>query len=251
MIRLKHLLTEQFGRIDSELILATTLVLEAGGEGSNGMLAVAHVINNRAKENHNAWGTNPVKQVLQPYQFSMWNDYTAGSEKWGDVLKRAQARTDQWSYALPLAKQLRVGSISSKDITLGATFYYNPKTANKDSLGFTKHPDYVQTKTIGRHVFGTLIDNPSDTKKQAAVKQSTNINKSTTHTVKSGDTLSELAEKYEITIQQLKQINGLTSDNIRIGQKLYVQLTKPVPNKKPVPTTLKQTIKDNPWDDMF
>ena len=246
MIRLKHLLIEQFGRIDSELILATTLVLEAGGEGPNGMLAVAHVINNRAKENHNGWGTNPVKQVLQPYQFSMWNDYNAGSEKWGDVLKRAQGRTDQWSYALPLAKQLRVGSMTSNDITLGATFYYNPKTANKDSLGFTKHPDYVQTKTIGRHVFGTLIDNPTDTKKQA-----TNINKSATHIVKSGDTLSELATKYKITVQQLKQINGLTSDNIKIGQKLYVQLTNPTPNKKSVPTTTKQTIKDNPWDDMF
>ena len=246
MIRLKDLLIEQFGRIDSELILATTLVLEAGGEGSNGMLAVAHVINNRVKENHNGWGTNPVNQVLHPYQFSMWNDYNAGSEKWGDVLNRAQVRTNQWSYALPLAKQLRAGSISSKDITLGATFYYNPKTANKDSLGFTKHPDYVQTKTIGRHVFGTLIDNPADTKKQA-----TNINKSATHIVKSGDTLSELATKYKITIQQLKQINGLTSDNIKIGQKLYVQLTKPVPNKKSVPTTPKQTIKDNPWDDMF
>lgn len=246
MIRLKHLLIEQFGRIDSELILATTLVLEAGGEGPNGMLAVAHVINNRVKENHNGWGTNPVKQVLQPYQFSMWNDYNAGSEKWGDVLKRAQVRTNQWSYALPLAKQLRAGSISSKDITLGATFYYNPKTANKDSLGFTKHPDYVQTKTIGRHVFGTLIDNPTDTKKQA-----TNINKSATHIVKSGDTLSELATKYKITVQQLKQINGLTSDNIKIGQKLYVQLTNPTSNKKSVPTTTKQTIKDNPWDDMF
>ena len=69
--------------------------------------------------------------------------------------------------------------------------------------------------------------------------------------VKSGDTLSELAAKYKITVQQLKQINGLTSDNIKIGQKLYVQLTKPVPNKKPVPVTPKQTIKDNPWDDMF
>jgi LysM repeat protein len=82
-------------------------------------------------------------------------------------------------------------------------------------------------------------------------KQTTNINKSVTHIVKSGDTLSELAEKYKITIQQLKQINGLTSDNIKIGQKLYVQLTKPTSNKKSNTTTPKQTIKDNPWDDMF
>jgi len=113
-------------------------------------------------------------------------------------------------------------------------------------------------------------------------KQTNNINKSVTHIVKSGDTLSALAAKYKITVQQLKQINGLTSDNIKIGQKLYVQLTKPTsnkkkdrwgrpstskwygfdpqtkkysntttPNKKSNTTTPKQTIKDNPWDDMF
>lgn len=217
MIRLKSLLVEQFGRIDSELILATTLVLEAGGEGNNGMLAVAHVINNRAKENHNGWGTNPVKQVLRPYQFSMWNDYNAGKETWGDVLKRAQARKSQWEYAFALAKQLRAGNLASVDPTKGAIFYYNPRTADKDSLGFTKHPDYVQTKTIGQHIFGTMNTNDVED------KPSKKSGKSIEYTIKPGETLGGIANRNNTTIDAIIAKNpGLKPDRIRDGQKIKI-----------------------------
>lgn len=219
MIQLKMLLTEQFGRIDSELILATTLVLEAGGEGNAGMDAVAHVILNRAKTNHNGWGTKPVQQVLRPYQFSMWNEYTRGREKWTDVLKKARARTEQWAYALPLAKQLYAGTLSSKDLTGGATFYYNPKTANPDSLGFTKHPDWVQTKKLGKHVFGTLKAKD----KQDTAKSTTKTTKSSKYTVKSGETLGGIANRNKTTVAAiLKKNPGLNADRIKVGQTIVI-----------------------------
>ena len=41
-----------------------------------------------------------------------------------------------------------------------------------------------------------------------------------TYTVKSGDTLSGIAARHGVTVNQLKQWNGLTSNNIKIGQKL-------------------------------
>ncbi|WP_034345422.1 M23 family metallopeptidase [Deinococcus misasensis] len=44
----------------------------------------------------------------------------------------------------------------------------------------------------------------------------------TDYTVKSGDTLSRIAQQYGITVQELKQANNLTSDIIRIGQKLDI-----------------------------
>ena len=40
--------------------------------------------------------------------------------------------------------------------------------------------------------------------------------------VKSGDTLSKISRKYGTTVQQLKNWNGLRSDNIAIGQRLKV-----------------------------
>jgi LysM repeat protein len=221
MIQLKSLLAEQFGRIDSELIVATTLVLEAGGEGTTGMDAVAHVINNRAKTNHNGWGTTAVKQVLRPYQFSMWNKYTQGKERWTDVLKTARARKDQWAYAYPLAKQLVAGALSSKDITKGATFYYNPVTADTDSLGFTRDPNYVQTKKIGRHVFGTI--KKEDTKTSTADTPTKPSGKSKPYTVKAGETLGGIANRNKTTVADiLKKNPRLDANKLQVGQTIQI-----------------------------
>ena len=44
----------------------------------------------------------------------------------------------------------------------------------------------------------------------------------TTYTVKSGDTLGKIAERHRCTVAQLKAWNNLSSNNIRVGQKLIV-----------------------------
>ena len=41
--------------------------------------------------------------------------------------------------------------------------------------------------------------------------------------VKSGDTLYKIANKYNLTVDELKNINNLTSNNLSIGQKLNVK----------------------------
>jgi N-acetylmuramoyl-L-alanine amidase len=40
-----------------------------------------------------------------------------------------------------------------------------------------------------------------------------------------GDTLSEIASRHRVSLQSLRRANGLSSDNIRIGQKLVIPLT--------------------------
>ena len=44
-----------------------------------------------------------------------------------------------------------------------------------------------------------------------------------TYTVKSGDTLSDIASKNGVTVSQLKEWNGLSGHNIKVGQKLKVK----------------------------
>lgn len=53
------------------------------------------------------------------------------------------------------------------------------------------------------------------------------------HTVKSGQTLSEIADKYEVSVNELKKWNRLKTSRILKGQKLYVQMhvKKQVPVK--------------------
>ncbi len=53
--------------------------------------------------------------------------------------------------------------------------------------------------------------------------QQTSSSGATTHTVKSGDTLSGIATKYGTTVANIKKLNELTSNNIKIGQKLKVK----------------------------
>jgi len=44
----------------------------------------------------------------------------------------------------------------------------------------------------------------------------------TTHRVQRGDTLSEIADQYDVTVSQLRQWNNIRGSNIRIGQRLTV-----------------------------
>ena len=43
-----------------------------------------------------------------------------------------------------------------------------------------------------------------------------------TYTVKSGDYLGKIAEKHGVGVSELKKWNGLTSNNIKVGQKLVI-----------------------------
>ncbi|MEX2352837.1 MAG: LysM peptidoglycan-binding domain-containing protein, partial [Gammaproteobacteria bacterium] len=44
------------------------------------------------------------------------------------------------------------------------------------------------------------------------------------HTISRGDTLSEIAQRYRISLQTLRQVNNLQGDRIRVGQKLIIPL---------------------------
>ncbi len=50
------------------------------------------------------------------------------------------------------------------------------------------------------------------------------------HTVKKGDTLFKIAKKYNLSVDELKRLNALTSNRLRVGQKLIVKAEKPLNN---------------------
>ncbi|MFN1835022.1 LysM peptidoglycan-binding domain-containing protein [Balneola sp. MJW-20] len=50
------------------------------------------------------------------------------------------------------------------------------------------------------------------------------------YVVKSGDTLTKIAREHNMTLNQLRQLNNLQSDNIQIGQRLAVKAINYAPN---------------------
>ncbi|MFD2433687.1 LysM peptidoglycan-binding domain-containing protein [Mesonia maritima] len=43
------------------------------------------------------------------------------------------------------------------------------------------------------------------------------------YTVKKGDTLYSISRKFNLSVEELKEINNLRSNDLAIGQKLYVE----------------------------
>lgn len=65
----------------------------------------------------------------------------------------------------------------------------------------------------------------------------TSTAKTTTYTVKKGDTLSSIAKKYGTSYKTIMSLNGLKSSHIKIGQKLKVKGTTTSVAKKSTTTT--------------
>jgi LysM repeat protein len=57
--------------------------------------------------------------------------------------------------------------------------------------------------------------------------------KNTVHTVASGETLSAIARKYGVTVQQIKEDNNLRTDGVNVGQRLTIKVksngVQPIP----------------------
>lgn len=71
--------------------------------------------------------------------------------------------------------------------------------------------------------------NPSTTKPTTPSKPTT-----VSYTVVKGDTLSKIAKQYNVTIKDIKDWNGLTTDNIFVGQVLKVSPVASIPESDTV-----------------
>lgn len=122
-----------------------TILGEARNQGIKGMQAIMNVIANRAKH----VGRNDVQTykevVLQPWQFSIWNNKKTDHDQRKFIM--AMYRTGLWNQAAKLLEQQKQGKLP--DITRGATFYHTKKVSPSWKNIFT------QTAVIGDHIFYT------------------------------------------------------------------------------------------------
>ncbi len=89
----------------------------------------------------------------------------------------------------------------------------------------------------------TVTPAPAAPQEKQETGQTTASNTST-YTVKSGDTLSKIAEKHGTTVAKIKELNSLSSNNIKVGQKLKISgKAAPAPAAAPSGEYVTYTVK--------
>ena len=81
---------------------------------------------------------------------------------------------------------------------------------------------------------------------QTPPSEDNNVGYETTYIVKRGDSLWSIANNYGVTVNQLKEANGITNNMLTIGQELIIPVS--LPNNTPTNTTT-YTVKrgDSLW----
>jgi len=107
----------------------------------------------------------------------------------------------------------------SRDILPGGSEYTLCLPAEKMGLFIDQQDSILAYKA------DSLINNRRaeiDMAKITSITGGYRVNGVTYYTIKNGDSLSTIAKKFHCTVKQLKQWNGLKSDNIRAGNKLKI-----------------------------
>lgn len=126
---------------EAQLVMARTMYGEARGEGEAGMVAVAHVIMNRAALPR-WWGDSIISVAMKPYQFSAWNEDDPNRAIIENLLPGYDPVFD---LAYDLAGKVISGEIA--DPTGGATHYHT------SSIDPHWNDDMLKTALIGAHEF--------------------------------------------------------------------------------------------------
>lgn len=85
-----------------------------------------------------------------------------------------------------------------------------------------------QRKAIVSDIVKKINTTQSRNTLSSSGKSPSNISNCEQYEVQKGDTLSLISQAFGTTVRKLKELNGLKSDNLRVGQKLLV----PAPSRK-------------------
>jgi membrane-bound lytic murein transglycosylase D len=135
------------------------------------------------------------------------------------------------------------------DVPIEELQFLNP-SYKLDIIPYIKGENYVLR--LPRHAIGNFVNNEEQIyayvksefeKREKPLPQFFDSDTKTVYRVKSGDYLGKIARIYGVRVSQIKQWNGLRSNNISIGQRLTIYPRNPstnvtVSSQKPITKTI-------------
>ncbi len=124
------------------------------------------------------------------------------------------------------------------DVPIEELQFLNP-SYKLDVIPYIKGENY--TLRLPRHVVGKFVNNENEiyafaegefNKREKPLPQFFDADSKIRYRVKSGDYLGKIARRYGVRVSQIKQWNGLRSNNLRIGQRLTIYPRKPSTSSK-------------------
>ncbi|OMP32224.1 lytic transglycosylase domain-containing protein [Mangrovimonas sp. DI 80] len=128
------------------------------------------------------------------------------------------------------------------DLPIEELQFLNP-SYKLDIIPYIKDENY--TLRLPMHAVGRFVANENDIyayaqtefdKREKPLPQFFESDVKITYRVRSGDYLGKIARKYGVRVSQIKQWNGLRSNDLRIGQRLSIYPRKPVFTDPPAKT---------------
>jgi len=156
-------------------------------------------------------GTNP-PPVVDPYQQPGVTDPSTGSNV---------VAVPEPPVVPPVQPVIPAPSVTEYKIEKGDSFYTIGKKFGVSSKAIqAANPNVDPAKLqIGKTI---QIPAPAAAPAAGAVPVVDVATGETTHTVKSGDNLSKIASQYRTTVAAIKAANGLSTDRIKVGDKLKI-----------------------------
>ncbi len=145
----------------------------------------------------------------------------------------------------PIYKRDFIPETSPKQCIYGPIKYIGKLVSLEDSLYRLEESIYYAPKVPVTPSTPTIVNNSDTTQIETETPGSTTAGNTFYHKVQSGETLGNIATKYETTVNRIMTINGLSSTSIHVGQRLKIESTKANAGDATTSTPSKPTTTDN------
>ena len=209
-----------------------------------------HSIDNSYADDYDAGDVNENRTVFHTVKSG--DSLSKIANRYGISLKQLKQWNNLKSNVAVKGKKLRVApkgsSQPSKRSSSIKTIRYKVKSGDTLSVIAERHGDTMRAirarnKMKSSRVYigqvlkiNTKVSAPQATSRstQRSIKSNTTSQKGNIHIVKRGEFLSGISARYNVSINYLKKINKLKSNNIYVGQKLIIATKAAAPTSKTI-----------------